>query len=208
MVKDDLQVIFIVDDDPKICKELCELLCNEGFNTSYFTNPARCLDHLSSRRCDLLISDYRMPEMNGIELMKKAKSLFPWLPVIIITAYGDIPIAVSAIQEGAINFLEKPLDRDDFLAKIRSILREKQNINDIVNNSLTKMEMKVLVLILEGNNNKECANLLNRSKRTIETHRANLMKKFRVKNVVDLIRKTSQIKMVDNQRNSKSEDIK
>lgn len=208
MVKDDRQTIFIVDDDLKICREICELLCNEGFKTSYFINPARCLNHLNLMRCDLLIADYKMPEMNGIELMKEAKSLLPWLPVIIISGYGDIPLAVNAIKEGAVNFLEKPLDKHDFLSKIKSILQEEQNINDIVNNSLTKMEMKVLVLILEGNNNKECANLLNRSKRTIETHRANLMKKFRVNNVVDLIRKTSQIKIIDIQKNSKSSDIK
>ncbi len=208
MVKTDVhKLIYIVDDNPCICKEICELLSNLGYRVSYFADALSCLQQLYYQPCDLLITDYRMPEMDGLELMNEAKHLFPWLPVLIITGYGDVPTAVKAIKAGAFNFLEKPLDKDTLIKVIKSVLWEKHKIERL-NHSLTKMEKKVLMLILDGNNNEKCARLLNRSKRTIEVHRANIMKKFRVNNIVDLIKKSSLLNMNDISEESKPSDNK
>jgi FixJ family two-component response regulator len=180
--------IFFVDDDPKICKEINEMLSNAGFIAYCFTNAYKCLEQLSLRKCDLLITDYKMPAMNGISLMKEAKKLRPWLPVIIITGYGDISTAVLAMKEGAAEFLEKPLGTEFLLGKIRNILHDSSKTNCTIINSLTKMEKEVIKLIADGKNNKEIALLLSRSRRTVENHRAHLMKKLGAHNLVELIR--------------------
>ena len=197
MANDSSPCIFFVDDEPGICKEISEFLDNAGFRIYCFTNPLKCLEQLSYRKCDLLVADYKMPEMNGIELMKAVKRSFPWLPVMIITAFGDIPLAVMAMQEGAADFLIKPFDTGTFILKVREILHKNGNINDLINNSLTKMEWGVLVYIIQGKSNKEISILMNRSRRTIESHRATLMEKFNANNVVDLIKQASHMGLVD-----------
>ena len=183
--------IFFVDDEPGICKEMGEFLGNAGYEVICFLSPNECLEHMDSNSCDLLIADYKLPGLNGLELMRKAQTILPWLPVLIITGFGDIRLAVSAIKGGAVDFLEKPLDTDYFLQKIRIILQKNLEMIKLVNRSLTPMEKKVLRFVLLGKNNNEAAQLLNRSRRTVETHRANLMKKFGVNNVVDLCRHSS-----------------
>ena len=181
-------LVFFVDDDLAICKEVDEFLNNVDLRVKYFTSPVDCINQISEQVCNLLITDYRMPGIDGIELMKAAKSLQPGLPIIIISGYGDIPTAVSVIKEGAVDFIEKPLDLNYFLSKIRSTLQD-NCVNNLINISLTKMEHKVLNLILEGKNNKESALILSRSRRTIEFHRGNLMRKLEVDNVVDLTKR-------------------
>jgi FixJ family two-component response regulator len=190
------KVIYIVDDDSNLCESLSELLRDSGYKTSYFTDSTQCLKALRFKVCDLLITDYRMPEVNGIEFMQQAKNIFPWLPVVIITGYGSIPTAVTALKEGAAHFIEKPLEKEPFLRLIDEILQEEANQAKY---TLTNMEKKILKLIHEGNNNKKCAQMLNRSRRTVETHRANLMRKFDVNNVVDLIKKSSVIYNIHNE---------
>ena len=196
MAGDDRQYIFFVDDELKVCKAVSETLEQIGSKVMYFTQAEECLEQLSSKRCDLLIADLVMPGMDGIELLIRAKHLKPWLPVLIITGYGDIPTAVTAMQNGAVDFLEKPLETETFLQKVDSILQKNRDFNALMNMSLTKMEMKVLKLIVQGNSSKEIAYFLNRSRRTIETHRANVMKKLGVDNVVELIKQASLIGLV------------
>jgi FixJ family two-component response regulator len=190
------KVIYIVDDDSKLCESLSDILRDSGYKTSFFTDPMQCLKALRFKLCDLLITDYRMPGVNGIEFMQQAKNMFPWLPVVIITGYGNIQTAVTALKEGAAHFIEKPLEKESFLRLIDEILQEKASQAEY---TLTNMEKKILKLIHEGNNNKKCAQMLNRSRRTVETHRANLMRKFDVNNVVDLIKKSSVIYNIHNE---------
>ena len=183
--------IYFVDDDPGICQEVSEFLGNAGYEVICFASPFDCLKQLVSQGCDLLIADYRIPEINGLELMRKARHILPWLPVLIITGYGDIQLAVTAIKDGAVDFLEKPLDTESFIRKIEMIIEKNHDSIKLINGSLTPMEKKVLRFVILGKNNNETAQMLNRSRRTIETHRANIMRKFGVNNVVDLYRHTS-----------------
>ena len=196
MTIDDHQHIFFVDDEPSVCDAMSEALEQTGSKVTSFNCAKKCLEKLNSRRCDLLIADLKMPEMDGIELLIEAKRLKPWLPVLIISGYGDVPKAVRAMQEGAVDFLEKPIETETFLQKVKSVLQQNRDFNNFMNKSLTKMEMKVLKLIVLGNSSKEIAYLLKRSRRTIETHRSNAMKKLGVDNVVDLIKRASLIGLV------------
>jgi two-component system, LuxR family, response regulator FixJ len=180
--------IFFVDINSLMYQELGTLFDTIGLKTRIFSNPVDCLNHLSVQECDLLIVNYEIPGMNGIELMKKAKSLNPSLPTIITADNACISIAVLAIKEGATDFLVKPIDLKMFETTISKILQNSHlyNLRDI---SLTKMEKLVMNLIITGKNNKEIAFLLNRSRRTIENHHYRLMKKLNSHNCAELYKK-------------------
>jgi len=138
-----------------------------------------------------------MPEMDGMELLTKARRLAPWLPILVITGYGDIPMAVAAIKAGAVDFIEKPLDKKSFLWKVKSILQQSTVDDSYRGKSLTESEMRVLKLIISGKSNKEIAYILHRSIRTIEVHRGHLMHKLDVDNVVDLVKRAAMMGLVE-----------
>lgn len=198
--------VFIIDNEQSVHRIACEVLEPYGINTTCFTREEDCLKELKSRRCDLLITDLKIPEIDGIELMKKAKHLIPYLPVIIITGNGDIPTAISAIKSGAVDFIEKPLELGIFIQKIKSVLQQNHNIHKI-NKHLTNMEKEVLKLLIDGNNNREIANLMSRSVRTIEVHRAHIMKKLGADNIIDLVKQASLIGLIEFSNNHAIEDI-
>ncbi len=191
------QHIFFVDDEPKVRNVVSETLEELGSKVSCFACAADCLEQLGFQRCDLLITDVKMPEMDGMELLAKAKRLAPWLPILVITGYGDIPMAVTAIKAGAVDFIEKPLDRKSFLWKVKSILQQSTFDDSYTGKPLTESEMKVLKLIIDGKSNKEIAYLLHRSVRTIEVHRGHLMRKLDVDNVVDLVKRAVMMGLVE-----------
>ena len=191
------QHIFFVDDEPKVREVVSETIEQLGVKVSCFASAADCLEQLGSQRCDLLITDVKMPEMDGIELLAKAKRLAPWMPILVITGYGDIPTAVTAIKAGAVDFIEKPLDKKSFLWKVKSILQQSTFDDSYTGKPLTESEMKVLKLIIDGKSNKEIAYLLHRSVRTIEVHRGHLMRKLDVDNIVDLVKRVVMMGLVE-----------
>jgi len=179
------QIIFIVDDEPKVCQAVCETLQEPGVMAEWFNDPAECLDRISSEGCDLLIADLKMPGIDGLELMRRAKRLVPWLPVLIITAFGDVPTAVKATHAGVVDFIEKPLVKDDFIRKVRSILPS----TDGAPKRLTKTEASVLRLVALGKSNSEIARLLRRSSRTVELHRSHAMNKLGLHDFTGLLKR-------------------
>ena len=185
--------IFFVDDDPKVCSAVADNLKDLGCKVTCFNNAVDCLEQLPNNKCDLLITDVKMPGMDGLTLLNRIKRITPWVSVMVITGFGDIPMSVRAIKLGAVDFIEKPLDRMIFLKKVQTILRQDDFIDSPVSKPLTKIEKKVLKLILEGKTNKETAYKLNRAVRTIEEHRSNIYHKFGVDNTVDLVKKTALI---------------
>ena len=191
------QRIFFVDDEPKICEVVCETLEESGFEVSCFICAADCLEQLHSPACDLLVTDVKMPDMDGMELLTEAKRLAPWIPILVITGYGNIPMAVTAIRAGAVDFIEKPLDKKSFLWKVKSILQQNTFNDSYKGKPLTESEMIVLKLIISGKSNKEIAHLLHRSVRTIEVHRSHLMRKLDVDNVVDLVKRAAMMGLVE-----------
>lgn len=191
------QYVFLVDDEPKVCKMVGRTLEQTGLKVSYFARAAECLKQLHSQKCDLLITDVKMPEMDGIELLTKVKHIIPSLPVLVITGYGDIKMAVKALKMGASDFIEKPLDRQSFLSVVDSVLKQNTQPHRFVGNALTKTEMIVLRLILDGKDTKEIARLRHRSVRTIEDHRSRIMRKIGVDNLVDLVKQTAVVRLVE-----------
>lgn len=191
------QSIFFVDDESAIRKVVSETLEEVGFLVNCFGNAKDCLKALKSQDCDLLIADVKMPAMDGIELLRRAKRLVPWLPVLIVTGYGDIPLAVEAMQAGAEDFIEKPLDKKDFLRRVIRTLQKKGVSDSYRGKSLSAAEMRVLKYVAEGKSSKETAELLGRSVRTVEVHRSHIMRKLGVENLLDLVKRASVMGLVD-----------
>lgn len=189
--------IFFLDDEPKIREVIKETLEDSNFTVSCFGSPIECLANLRSVKCDLLITDLKMPEKDGIELLKDVQQLAPWVPVLMITGYGDIPTAVKAMKAGAVDFIEKPLDKKNFVLMIQAILKRNASTYPDLGISLTRAEKKILKLVIDGLSNKEIAVLLHRSPRTIEVHRSHIMHKLGVDNVVDLVKRVSTMGLVE-----------
>lgn len=188
--------IFFLDDEPTIRNVVRETLQDSNFEVSCFGDPAECLARLRSKKCDLLITDLKMPEKNGIEVLADIQQLAPWVPVLMITGYGDIPTAVKAMKAGAADFIEKPLEKEDFVRKIKSILKKNVSSHPNLGASLTRTEKKILQLVIDGKSNKEIAVTLHRSARTIEVHRAHIMHKLGVDNLVDLVKRVAAMGLV------------
>jgi two-component system response regulator FixJ len=138
-----------------------------------------------------------MPGVNGLELLTEVKRLIPSLPVLIITGYGDIPKTIKALKEGALDLLEKPLDRKSLLSAIDTALSQSTQDHKLVAKALSKAEMKVLRLLLDGKSTKEIARLQHRSARTIEDHRCNIMHKLGVNNMVNLVKQAAVVRLPD-----------
>ncbi len=137
-----------------------------------------------------------MPDKGGIELLVEVKRSFPWLPVLMMTSYADIPMSVEAVKAGAFNFIEKPLDGQMLLDVVETALRESDLTNILRGKLLTKTEAFILNLILQGRSNKGIAHILHRSVRTIEDHRNHIMRQMDVDNVVDLVKRATALGMV------------
>jgi two-component system response regulator FixJ len=195
-MNNDSRHIFFVDDELKVRQVVAETLEQLSARVTCFPCASDCLEQLSCHKCDLLITDLKLPEMDGIELLRCARLIAPWVPVLIITGYGDVPTAVEAIKAGATDFIEKPLNKKSFLRKVKSLLPENGNHKHL-GTSLTQSEERVLKLVLNGRSNQEIASLFNRSRRTIEVHRANMMHKLGAESVIDLVKQAATMGLTD-----------
>ena len=189
--------VFVLDDEPEVCEVIRRILEEVGIKVSCFRDSAVCMAKLRSLTCHLLITDLKMPKMDGMELLKEVKRITPWVPVLIISGYGDIPTAVRAIKAGAVDFVEKPLNKMSFVEKVKSILPGGSFIDPQVGRSLTPTETNVLRLVLDGKSSKEIARQLHRSLRTIEGHRSNVKRKLNAENLFDLIKRVSTMELID-----------
>jgi len=188
--------IFFVDDEASIRETVRKTLKGPDIDVSCFASANDCLKHLRSKKCDLLITDVRMPDMDGLELIGHVKRIVPWIAVLVVSGYGDIPMAVRALKAGAVDFLEKPLTKQGLLSAIESALA--QNTPDpVAGIELTKAERRVLHFILEGKSNRETAEILHRSEKTIEVHRNHIMRKLGVDNIVALIKRAAAMGLMD-----------
>lgn len=191
MASNDKTHIFVVDDDVCMLDAICIYLKKAGFRCTCFSSADDCLQRLKQRDAELLITDVRMPDKDGIELLIETKRIAPWLPVLVMTSYGDVPLAVKAIKIGAVDFIEKPIEWENLLTAIESAIKQ-SNLGDFAKGGLlTKTEIIVLRLILQGKSNKDIASLLCRSIRTVEVHRSHIMHKLNASNAVELVKKVN-----------------
>jgi two-component system, LuxR family, response regulator FixJ len=188
--------IFVVDDDDCIRESACKLIESAHYQCSCFSNGESCLRELEHHKCDLLITDVQMPGKDGIEVLEEAMRKAPWMPVIVMTNYADVPMSVRALKAGAYDFIEKPLKQDFFLGVVRLALKHLELDNPIVGKALTKTERIVLRLLMQGMCNRRIAYVLQRSERTIEVHRGHIMQKLGVDNIVDLVKRATAMGFV------------
>jgi FixJ family two-component response regulator len=198
--------VFFVDDDQKLCKMVGRTFEQAELHFNCFNRAIACLKQLRYQTCDLLITDVKMPEMDGIELLAKAKLMFPSLPVLIVTGYGDIPLTKRAFKLGASDFIQKPIERDSFLSVVKSTLKRNDQTHSPADKMLTKTETEILHFILMGKSTKEIARLRYRSIRTIEEERRHVMHKLNVDNLIDLVKKTTVIRIPEPLNSDNSKD--
>lgn len=191
--------VYIVDDDKAVTQTFEWLLTSVKLETQVFHDPCEFLNisHELSSGCILL--DVRMPQLSGIEVLKILQKRKVFLPVIMVTAHGDIPMAVKAIKGGAVDFLTKPFSEYALLERIQSVLSEASHRTDLIETttkiyslyqSLTTREKQILKLIKEGVLNKRVASELNIAVSTVEMHRSKIMRKMEVKSFAELIKKS------------------
>lgn len=188
--------VFIVDDDEAVRDSLSLLLRSVGLPAEAFGSASEFLDSYEPAAGGVLILDVRLPGMSGLELQEQLVSSGADLPVVFITGHGDVPMAVRAMRRGAVDFLQKPFSDQDLLDRVQQALDaqaarrqrtvEQAEIGERIS-QLTPREHEVMDLVVEGLTNKVIANRLGTSQRTVEVHRASVMRKMKVDSVAQLV---------------------
>ena len=191
--------VFVVDDDEAVRSSLRLLLKSRGIPAVTHGSAAEFLANYDPEQPGCIILDVRMPGMSGLELQDELNRRGAIIPVIFITGHGDVPMAVEAMQHGAVDFLQKPFSDQDLTDRIqralatdlrnRELLGEKERIRARLA-ALTRREMQVLRLVTLGKSNKVIAGDLGVSQRTVEIHRAHLMEKMEASSLAHLVRLT------------------
>lgn len=190
--------LYIVDDEEPVLESMAFMLESYGYEVEAFFSGIDFLNNaeLSAPGCVLL--DSRMPEMRGQDVHHVMNEKFSPISVIYLTGHGDIPMAVDALKDGALDFFQKPVDGNALVVAVDNAMAqslkngEKLSAKQVLQN-LTKREKEVLGLVVKGMKNQEMADLLCVSLRTIEVHRSNVMKKLEAESLAVLIRKVGHL---------------
>ena len=201
-------VVFIVDDDAAIRDAISLLLSLHGYRTATFATAEDLLAALDARSAGCIVADVKMPGMSGLELQQALRPRGIDLPVVIITAHGDVATARAAFRSEAVDFLEKPFDDGALLAAVAAGLaretsrleagdRRQRGQENLA--ALTERERGVMELLVQGLHNREVAQRLGISPRTVEVHKARVMEKLGVRNLVELVRVAGAARADDGQ---------
>lgn len=194
--------IFVVDDDSAVRDALKLLLRSVGQAVETYGSGQEFVDAYNDDRAGCLVLDIRMPGMSGLELQQKLNEKHSILPIIFITGHGDVPMAVEAMQAGAVDFIQKPFRDQDLIDRINQALEKDHNNraalgerNDIRRRleTLTPREREVLDLVVHGKANKVIAGDLKLSQRTVEIHRARVMEKMQASSLAHLVRMVLEV---------------
>lgn len=194
--------VFLVDDDEAVRDSLGLLMKSVALTSRSFSSAGEFLADYDPDCPGCLVLDIRMPGMSGMELQQKLIEMGAILPIIFITGHGDIPMAVEAMQRGAIDFIPKPFRDHELLDRINKALDDdRKNRDELLEreevekriDKLTPREKQVLELVIQGKANKVIAGDLEVSQRTVEIHRARVMEKMQVRSLAQLVRMTMQI---------------
>jgi FixJ family two-component response regulator len=197
------QRVYIVDDDEAMRDSLAWLLESQGFAIEAYASAEDFLAAFRDEMTGCVVLDVRMPGMSGLELYEKLNARHCTLPVIFITGHGDVPMAVSALKKGAVDFIEKPFGDKDMLRLVAQCLeldrkdREKHRAAAAAARrlaGLTEREVEVMDLIIAGKLNKQIADMLNISIKTVEVHRARIMDKMAVRTVAELVQAVMRVR--------------
>ncbi|HYJ35901.1 MAG TPA: response regulator FixJ [Rhizomicrobium sp.] len=192
----DNAIVHLIDDDEDVRRALAFLLGTAGLAVKVYESAILFLDSYNGSQTGCIVSDIRMPGMDGLQLLKRLKEMDVKLPVIVLTGHADVALAVEAMKAGAVDFIEKPFSDEVLLNAIQSALARRPshlprgNVEQIRTRmtSLTPREREVLDGLLKGHPNKTIAYDLGLSPRTVEVHRANVMTKMAASSLSELVR--------------------
>jgi two-component system response regulator FixJ len=189
--------VYVIDDDEAMRDSLDFLLDSAGFEARLFETAQQFLEALPALAFGCIISDVRMPGIDGIELLKRLKAVGSGFPIVVMTGHGDVPLAVEAMKLGATDFLEKPFEDERLITVIETALRDAEPAakgdavaQDIAARvaSLSPRERQVMEGLIAGLSNKLIAREYDISPRTIEVYRANVMTKMQAGSLSELVR--------------------
>jgi FixJ family two-component response regulator len=195
--------VFIVDDDRGMRQAVQDLVESVGLHAESF---ATAQDFLNKKRTSApccLVLDVRLPQMSGLDFQKRLTEIGVRIPIIFITAHGDIPMSVRALKSGAVEFLTKPFRDQDLLDAIqqalqhdRAALEEEAEVHDLRRRyeALTAREREVMALVVSGKPNKQIASEIGASEATVKIHRGNLMQKMQAESLIELVRTADKLK--------------
>jgi FixJ family two-component response regulator len=192
----DLPTVYVLEDDARVRRALGRLLRAAGHQVELFASAREFLGSVAGDRPGCLVSDLRLPEVDGLDLFAMLRSGGHRLPIVFITGYGDVATGVKAMKFGAVDFLTKPVDEDELLlavaralrrdATARRLMAEIQQASDRFA-LLTPREREVLALVVKGHLNKQIAGRLGTTEQTIKVHRGRVMQKMGVASLAQLV---------------------
>ncbi len=195
-------VVVLLDDDPAVRRSVSLTLNLAGYEVKAYASAGELLQGLDPAQSGCLLLDLRMPDMSGLEVQQALSARGCSLPVIFISAFGDIPTTVHALKAGAVDFLEKPFSTESLITRIEEALetdrrqREQATLRQAIQqraNQLTPREQEVMQLVTDGLSNKDIARKLEISPRTVEKYRARVMEKMQAASIADLCQMTAAL---------------
>jgi two-component system response regulator FixJ len=200
-------VVHVIDDDEAVRQSLALLFECTGMRVRTYASAVAFLAVAPDLGTGCVVTDLRMPDLDGLALQRALRELGAGIPVIVMTGHGDVPVAVQALKSGAADFIEKPFDDEAMLASVRRAVeasqRDRERAAEVEGiatrlSSLTPRERQVLDQLVIGQPNKIIAHDLGASPRTVEVHRARVMEKMAARNLSDLVRMVLALSANDN----------
>jgi len=199
-----VSTVFIIDDDRGMRQAIHDLVESVGLRAESFTTGEEFLGRKHIGRPSCLVLDVRLPQMSGLDFQRRLAESGLRIPIIFVTAHGDIPMSVKALKSGAVEFLTKPFRDQDLLDAIQQALewdgiaqKEQAEVADLQkrHHALTLREREVMTLVVSGMLNKQIASEIGASEATVKVHRGNVMHKMQAASVVDLVRMADKLKL-------------